>query len=111
VEQRARLHEGWHPVRTQLHVRHGSTPGYGPGGAPSGQPTLGGASQGNLCSPTFVGLPVPIPNTLYNPHPNGCRNDGYITDVAWGYRVRVSLDYNNVFKHACHGHDQRLLAA
>ncbi len=75
----------------------GSGPGYGPGDAPSGQPTLGGASQGNLCSPTFVGLPVPIPNTLYNPQPNGCRNDGYITDTAWGYRVRVSMDYNNVF--------------
>ncbi len=33
---------------------------------------------------------------LYNPQPNGCRNDGYVTDVAWGYRLRVSMDYNNV---------------
>ena len=74
----------------------GSGPGYAAGGFPSGQPTLGGASQGNLCSPTFVGVPVPIPNTLYNPHPDGCRNDGYITDTAWGYRLRVSMDYNNV---------------
>jgi hypothetical protein len=74
----------------------GSGQGYAAGGAPSGQPTLGGASQGNLCSPTFTGLPVPVANTLYNPHPNGCRNDGYITDHAWGYRLRVSLDYNNV---------------
>jgi hypothetical protein len=75
----------------------GSSPAYGPGGSVAGQPTLGGASQGNLCSPTFVGLPVPVFNTLYNPHPNGCRNDGYITDYAWGYRMRVNLDYNNVF--------------
>jgi hypothetical protein len=74
----------------------GSGPDYGPGGAPSGQPTLGGAAQGNLCSPTFVGVPVPVFNTLYNPHPDGCRNDGYITDMAWGYRLRVSMDYNNV---------------
>ena len=34
--------------------------------------------------------------SLYNPQPNGCRNDGYVTDVAWGYRLRVSVDYNNV---------------
>lgn len=75
----------------------GSGPGYGPGGPPPGQPSLGPVSQGNTCSPTFVGLPVPVANSLYNPHPDGCRNDGYITDYAWGYRVRVNLDYNNVF--------------
>jgi hypothetical protein len=74
----------------------GSGPDYGPGGSPAGQPTLGGASLGNLCSPTFVGLPVPLANTLYNAQPNGCRNDGFVTDVAWGYRLRVSADYNNV---------------
>jgi hypothetical protein len=49
-----------------------------------------------MCSPTLVGAPVPIANPLYNPQPNGCRNDGYVTDVAWGYRLRVSMDYNNV---------------
>ena len=75
----------------------GSGPEYGPGGAPSGQPALGGASLGNLCSPTFTGVPVPVFNTLYNPSPDGCRNDGYITDMAWGYRLRVSADYINVF--------------
>jgi hypothetical protein len=74
----------------------GSSVDYGPGGTPSGQPTLGGASLGNTCTPTFVGLPVPVYNTLYNPHPEGCRNDGYVTDMAWGYRLRVSMDYNNV---------------
>ena len=74
----------------------GSGPGYGPGGAPEGQPGLGAISQGNVCSPTFVGAPVPLPNNLYNPQPDGCRNDGYVTDVAWGYRLRVSADYNNV---------------
>ena len=75
----------------------GSSPEYGPGGPPAGQPTLGVASQGNVCSPTFVGLPVPVFNTLYNPHPIGCKNDGYITDSAWGYRLRVSADYLNAF--------------
>jgi len=74
----------------------GSGPEYGPGGAPSGQPVLGPYSQGDLCSPTFVGLPVPVFNTLYNPQPEGCKNDGYVTDMAWGYRMRLSMGYNNV---------------
>jgi hypothetical protein len=73
-----------------------SGPDYGPGGFPEGQPGAGAASRGDLCSPTFVGAPVPVPNTLYNPQPDGCRNDGFVTDVAWGYRLRVSADYNNV---------------
>jgi hypothetical protein len=65
----------------------------------AGRPArLGGASLGNLCSPTFVGAPGPGANTLYNPQPNGCRNDGYVTDMAWGYRLRVSMDYNNVME-------------
>lgn len=74
----------------------GSGPEYGPGGSISGLSTLPGASLGNFCSPTLVGLPVPVANTFYNAQPNGCRNDGYITDLAWGYRLRVSADYNNV---------------
>ena len=75
----------------------GSGPDYGPR-ADSRKASRGSvpACQGDLCSPTFVGVPVPVPNTLYNPQPNGCRNDGYVTDVAWGYRLRVSADYNNV---------------
>ena len=75
----------------------GSGAGYGADpNSPEGQPGLGANSQGNMCSPTLVGAPVPIANPLYNPQPNGCRNDGYVTDVAWGYRLRVSMDYNNV---------------
>nr|WP_136250975.1 DUF1302 domain-containing protein [Ningiella ruwaisensis] len=26
-----------------------------------------------------------------------CRSDGYVTESAWGYRLRASLDYSNVF--------------
>ncbi|MBK7903536.1 MAG: DUF1302 domain-containing protein [Proteobacteria bacterium] len=75
----------------------GSGPGYAADPtSPEGQPGLGQASAGDMCSPTFSGLPVPAANRLYNPQPNGCRNDGYVTDVAWGYRLRVSMDYNNV---------------
>ncbi len=32
-----------------------------------------------------------------NTHPVGCKNDGYVTDFAWGYRMRAQLDYANVF--------------
>jgi hypothetical protein len=79
----------------------GSSTAYGPvtpdNPYPEGRPGLGGASQGDLCSPTFVGAPVPVANALYNPHPIGCKNDGYVTDMSWGYRLRASADYNNVW--------------
>jgi hypothetical protein len=74
----------------------GSGPDYAPGGYPQGQPSIP-LLNGNQCSPTLVGSPAVLPNTSYNPHPIGCKNDGYITDMAWGYRLRASLDYNNVF--------------
>lgn len=32
-----------------------------------------------------------------NTSPAGCKNDGYVTDFSWGYRVRGSLDYQNPF--------------
>lgn len=32
-----------------------------------------------------------------NPQPDGCKNDGYVTHFAWGYRVRAGLSYNNAF--------------
>jgi hypothetical protein len=31
-----------------------------------------------------------------NPSPAGCQNDGFVTDLAWGYRVRGQLEYSNV---------------
>jgi hypothetical protein len=62
-------------------------------------PALAGqlpVSGGNTCSPTLVGAPVPVQSPVFNPQPNGCLNDGYVTDDAWGYRIRLSADYNNV---------------
>jgi hypothetical protein len=73
----------------------GSGPEYAPGGTPQGQLSIP-LINGNWCSPTLVGAPIPIANTSFNPHPEGCRNDGYVTDMAWGYRLRASLSYNNV---------------
>jgi hypothetical protein len=31
-----------------------------------------------------------------NPQPDGRRNDGYVTDFAWGYRVRARLNYDGL---------------
>jgi hypothetical protein len=75
---------------------------YGTGSHPIfAQQAVSAITAGNLCSTTFAGLPTPVPSTgttLYNPSPLGCRNDGYITDAAWGYRLRVSADYLNVLE-------------
>jgi hypothetical protein len=43
--------------------------------------------QGNTCAVT----------PLYNPSPIGCKNDGFVSTDAWGYRLRASMTYNNVF--------------
>ncbi len=75
----------------------GSGPEYAPGGFPSGQPSLPVLSRGNFCEPVLIGSSQPLANAFYNPHPIGCENDGYVTDMAWGYRLRVSADYLNVF--------------
>ena len=32
-----------------------------------------------------------------NPNPTGCANDGYMTHSAWGYRIKASLDYSQIF--------------
>jgi hypothetical protein len=75
----------------------GSTPDLGPGGSVHGQPDLPGVLLGNTCTPTYAGVPqAPVSNGLYNAQPEGCHNDGYVSDFAWGYRVRANLDYNNV---------------
>ncbi|MCC6193563.1 MAG: DUF1302 domain-containing protein [Burkholderiales bacterium] len=34
----------------------------------------------------------PVP-PLVNPQQDGCRNDGFVTKFAWGYRLRASLEY------------------
>ena len=65
--------------------------------AAEGQPGFGVFSRGDLCNPVLGYAPVPLPNGNYNASPLGCKNDGFVTDFAWGYRLRVSADYSNVF--------------
>ena len=81
-------------------VRYGRGFMFGVGSSPLIDQQLAGrgvTSADGTCSlaATAFGV-VTILNPTYNPAPNGCRNDGYITDSAWGYRLRVSADYNNV---------------
>jgi len=50
--------------------------------------------EGFFPPPPFDQLIDPIvPNT----NTANCTNDGYVTDSSWGYRVRASLTYNDVF--------------
>jgi hypothetical protein len=86
------------PDYTTGAVRYGRAFAWGYGSSPAYAKGPTAPTAGSTCSPTFVGLPVPVPaGTLYNPNPRGCKNDGYVTDFAWGYRVKLSLDYLNVF--------------
>ena len=43
---------------------------------------------GSLCGSTVAG---------YNPNSMGCKNDGFVTKTAWGYRLKGSLDYPGAF--------------
>ena len=50
--------------------------------------------EGFFPPPPFDQVIDPIvPNT----NTTNCNNDGYVTDSSWGYRVRGSLTYNDVF--------------
>ena len=35
-----------------------------------------------------------------DPQPDGCRNDGFITNFSWGYRLSGSLEYPQIFSSA-----------
>lgn len=48
----------------------------------------------STCNPALIGSAL---NGLYNSSPKGCKNDGFVTDFAWGYRLRANADYYNVF--------------
>ena len=59
---------------------NGTTPRYG-------RAFVFGGGNGVCTNPTASG---------YNPQQDGCHNDGYVNDFAWGYRIRASVDYNNM---------------
>jgi hypothetical protein len=59
----------------------------------------------------FQPLPLPVPGEVFscadgnellglaaaNSNADNCTSDGYVTDSSWGYRMRASLTYNDVF--------------
>lgn len=38
-----------------------------------------------------------VPCSSINVSKEGCKNDGYVTPFAWGYRLKMELTYNNIF--------------
>lgn len=41
-----------------------------------------------------------VSGTQNNPQADGCQNDGFVTPFSWGYRLRGSLEYPQVFDTA-----------
>jgi hypothetical protein len=86
----------WNDVPTNKNgIRYGRAFIYGTGSHSTlSAAALTGAGAGNNCAnqtnPSTGGLG-------FNPQPDGCKNDGYVNDFAWGYRVRASLDYSGIF--------------
>ncbi len=79
--------------------------GYQSSGVPDVSVSAAGVPGTMLYGRGFIfGLPVSTAacNTTgaagTNPQPQGCQADGFFTRNAWGYRMRASLDYNDVFK-------------
>lgn len=78
--------------------------GYQRSGVPNVSVTAAGVPETMLYGRAFIfGLPVSAASCVTtgaagtNPQPQGCQADGFYTKNAWGYRMRASLDYMNVF--------------
>ena len=80
------------PDHKQDNVRYGRGFMWGFSSTPAWDATLP-MLGGSTCNAAFAGTALA---TFYNPSTRGCKNDGYVTDSAWGYRLRVSADYLNV---------------
>jgi len=77
-------------------IRYGRAAVFGMGSTPilAAQDPV---TQGSTCLSQLAVAPgVSVPNPLFNPSANGCNNNGFVTDFAWGYRVNWSMDYSNV---------------
>ena len=78
--------------------------GYQRAGVPDVGVSATGVPSTMLYGRAFIfGLPVAAANCAAtgaagtNSQPQGCQADGFFTPTAWGIRLRVSLDYLNVF--------------
>ncbi len=75
-------------------IRYGRNSVYGLATGPWVSEQYGAYGLTNICNAALIGSPF---NALYNSSPKGCKNDGFVTDFAWGYRLRMNADYYNVF--------------
>lgn len=73
------------PNNDGTHIRYGRGFIYGAGSDPRFD--FGTPAGGNLCDPT---------HPLYNPQPDGCKNQGYVDEFSWGARLYVRLEYPDV---------------
>jgi hypothetical protein len=74
----------------KTNVRYGRGFMFGTGSHPTFASPISGSppiADGNTCVPNAV---------LYQTQPNGCKNEGYVTDFSWGYRLRWQSEYSNV---------------
>ena len=63
----------------------------------NGQPRFGRAFIfGNALTPTLNRCD-PATGTSWNRQADGCSNQGFVDDFAWGYRIKASLDYAGIF--------------
>jgi len=77
-------------------IRYGRAAVFGMGSSPA-LAAADPVTQGNTCLSQLAVAPgVSVPSPVYNPSPDGCSNDGYVKDFAWGYRLNWSMDYSNV---------------
>jgi hypothetical protein len=75
------------PDYRQDNIRYGRAFIYGNAGSPAL------AAQTGIASLAQQSCTAPVA-ALVNPQPDGCKNDGYVTSYAWGYRLRARLDYD-----------------
>jgi len=82
--------------------RYGRSPVFGMGHFEYALPIPGevitcAAGYDGFFLPDGTEIIAPVPTTSTNTNPRNCTNDGYVTDSSWGYRIRASLTYNDVF--------------
>lgn len=80
------------PENNLTNIRYGRGFIFGSGQASTlaGRTTTGAAAALGTSQCPAVGA-------VFGVNDSGCENSGYVTDYAWGYKMRASLDYSQIF--------------